>query len=625
MHPMRALFLIPRNNPPRLRNGRKWSKKFNTFIETVLVKDYTMRPFTEKLLNHPFIRDQPPERQTRSAIKETVDRTKRHNRKDEGDYEYSGSEDDEPAPQNGHHRGNQGAHAAANGLPDDTLRKGFQRIQENSRAFEQAGAQQLKRIPNQNAAANHVPINIQPTRSSAYPIKESSKDPVKMRHSQVLPTAGPSSRIGAMGSPQDHHHRSRQTRPVSNQMERGVSPHVIRNPAAPHLEALANYDRRKREEKSREMSRRERDRDLQRRSERERPRNGLGGPQQLARVTASIPAAAPIRKMSEPMLNRQPEDLDILANELSRMGHQQNGHSSSSPPPPAPPPRDASISSVPAAMAAAASAPDLESPSSDTLVNSESAKVVEVDGTLRGPNKPLPPTPNDHAPDDGAEDGTLLASRKKRSTSRSRESPETRSRLSLLGKAASVPEHRASDVPRSAELVLGGAAHHYQKHQGGTGGSSSSSSNGSQRPQSSSPNESPSDKRKPYLVAKATSSANNQRRSPSLHHATPATISPNLGGISRNGLSASNGHMMPPDLLPADQQILISSSSRSSQPHLVSPEDISGEVENDDDDDDESDDEPEEITRRRMLPHQPKSADSHSIEEVSIPKILEGF
>uniref|UniRef100_A0AC34G112 CNH domain-containing protein n=1 Tax=Panagrolaimus sp. ES5 TaxID=591445 RepID=A0AC34G112_9BILA len=72
---------------------------------------------------------------------------------------------------------------------------------------------------------------------------------------------------------------------------------------------------------------------------------------------------------------------------------------------------------------------------------------------------------------------------------------------------------------------------------------------------------------------------------------------------------------------PADQQILVSSSSRSSQ-HLVSPEDISGEVENDDDDDeDEDDDEPEEITRRRMLPHQPKSADSHSIEELpsSVP------
>ena len=40
MHPMRALFLIPRNPPPRLKNGKKWSKKFHSFIDSVLVKDY---------------------------------------------------------------------------------------------------------------------------------------------------------------------------------------------------------------------------------------------------------------------------------------------------------------------------------------------------------------------------------------------------------------------------------------------------------------------------------------------------------------------------------------------------------------------------------------------------------
>lgn len=35
LHPMRALFLIPRNPPPRLKS-KKWSKKFHGFIETVL-------------------------------------------------------------------------------------------------------------------------------------------------------------------------------------------------------------------------------------------------------------------------------------------------------------------------------------------------------------------------------------------------------------------------------------------------------------------------------------------------------------------------------------------------------------------------------------------------------------
>jgi len=35
LHPMRALFLIPRNSPPRLKS-KKWSKKFHGFIDTVL-------------------------------------------------------------------------------------------------------------------------------------------------------------------------------------------------------------------------------------------------------------------------------------------------------------------------------------------------------------------------------------------------------------------------------------------------------------------------------------------------------------------------------------------------------------------------------------------------------------
>ena len=62
LHPMRALFLIPRNPPPRLKS-KKWCKKFQSFIETVLVKDYQQRPYTDQLLKHPFIRDQPTERQ----------------------------------------------------------------------------------------------------------------------------------------------------------------------------------------------------------------------------------------------------------------------------------------------------------------------------------------------------------------------------------------------------------------------------------------------------------------------------------------------------------------------------------------------------------------------------------
>lgn len=99
MHPMRALFLIPRNPPPRLKS-KKWAKKFQSFIETVLVKDYQQRPYTDQLLKHPFIRDQPTERQVRIQLKDHLDRcrkTKKGEERDHEEYRYSGSdgEDDD--------------------------------------------------------------------------------------------------------------------------------------------------------------------------------------------------------------------------------------------------------------------------------------------------------------------------------------------------------------------------------------------------------------------------------------------------------------------------------------------------------------------------------------------------
>jgi TRAF2/NCK-interacting kinase len=77
MHPMRALFLIPRSPPPRLKPTRKWSKKFHAFIETVLVKDYTQRPHTEQLLRHTFLKDIPSERQVKIQLKDHLDRTRK--------------------------------------------------------------------------------------------------------------------------------------------------------------------------------------------------------------------------------------------------------------------------------------------------------------------------------------------------------------------------------------------------------------------------------------------------------------------------------------------------------------------------------------------------------------------
>ena len=58
------------------------SSRFHNFVETCLLKDYTQRPNTEQLLKHPFIRDQPTERQVRIQLKDHIDRH-RKNKKSE--------------------------------------------------------------------------------------------------------------------------------------------------------------------------------------------------------------------------------------------------------------------------------------------------------------------------------------------------------------------------------------------------------------------------------------------------------------------------------------------------------------------------------------------------------------
>uniref|UniRef100_A0A3B4E293 non-specific serine/threonine protein kinase n=1 Tax=Pygocentrus nattereri TaxID=42514 RepID=A0A3B4E293_PYGNA len=140
MHPMRALFLIPRNPPPRLKS-KTWSKKFFSFIESCLVKNYTQRPPTDQLLKHPFIRDQPNERQVRIQLKDQIDRTrKRRGEKDETEYEYSGSEEEaEEVPEQ------EGEPSSIVNVPgESTLRRDFIRLQqENKERSEALRRQQL--------------------------------------------------------------------------------------------------------------------------------------------------------------------------------------------------------------------------------------------------------------------------------------------------------------------------------------------------------------------------------------------------------------------------------------------------------------------------------------------------
>ncbi|XP_052103831.1 mitogen-activated protein kinase kinase kinase kinase 4-like isoform X3 [Mytilus californianus] len=127
MHPMRALFLIPRNPPPRLKSS-KWSSRFQNFVETCLIKDYTQRPNTENLLKHPYIKDQPTERQVRIQLKDHIDRHKKNRRSDDHDteYEYEGSDNEEEEDNT-----TPGEPSSILQIPgESTLKRNFQLIQQ---------------------------------------------------------------------------------------------------------------------------------------------------------------------------------------------------------------------------------------------------------------------------------------------------------------------------------------------------------------------------------------------------------------------------------------------------------------------------------------------------------------
>uniref|UniRef100_A0A3P9LPX4 non-specific serine/threonine protein kinase n=1 Tax=Oryzias latipes TaxID=8090 RepID=A0A3P9LPX4_ORYLA len=141
MHPMRALFLIPRNPPPKLKS-KKWSKKFIDFIEGCLVKTYTSRPSTEQLLKHSFIRDQPTERQVRIQLKDHIDRTrKKRGEKEETEYEYSGSDEEDE------NRGDDRESSSILNVPgESTLRRDFQRLQQENKERSEAHKRQQAQL-----------------------------------------------------------------------------------------------------------------------------------------------------------------------------------------------------------------------------------------------------------------------------------------------------------------------------------------------------------------------------------------------------------------------------------------------------------------------------------------------
>lgn len=53
LHPMKALFHIPRNSPPRLEG--EFSREMKSFVAACLIKSPSHRPFASELLHHRWI------------------------------------------------------------------------------------------------------------------------------------------------------------------------------------------------------------------------------------------------------------------------------------------------------------------------------------------------------------------------------------------------------------------------------------------------------------------------------------------------------------------------------------------------------------------------------------------
>lgn len=142
LHPMRALFVIPRQNPPKLKNRSRWSSQFQNFINQSLMKNYHQRPTAETLLKHQFVRDLANERQIKNSLKEHIDKTTRKNAPaDEVEYQFSGGEEEEDEDES-----NTGTGVRNQPVPSEgTLRQNFLKLQQTNNQQAAAAVNKLNK------------------------------------------------------------------------------------------------------------------------------------------------------------------------------------------------------------------------------------------------------------------------------------------------------------------------------------------------------------------------------------------------------------------------------------------------------------------------------------------------
>lgn len=161
MHPMRVLFLIPKNNPPQLTGT--YSKIFKDFVEACLNKDPENRPTAKELLKYPFIR----KAKKNSYLIDLIDRYKKwkctRNEESEPDSESSDSEEQKPDSD----------------LDDPWIMtvKGNMALKEspthkinNHKVQNGSGPTSLTKSPPKDSNLNHYSKMEEPTQSSPQPI-----------------------------------------------------------------------------------------------------------------------------------------------------------------------------------------------------------------------------------------------------------------------------------------------------------------------------------------------------------------------------------------------------------------------------------------------------------------------